>query len=524
MMHTMSTMKDRSKFDATVALALIAAGFVLLVGGGRFARADEPAAAVSADSGAPTEVAPVTAPPSPPPPLVPATQAPMESVAPIVASAAPSWFARPALTLAVGEGNKKFKLTLYGFAEVDYIFDTTQSYGDSMGPSIVARTDTHAGNSSRSQFSMRNSRLGFAFESPVMGSVRPTAVLEGDFFGYQRATSEGTFFNSPTYRVRHAYVRLQTPYIDFLMGQSYDLFGWQNYSYPCTLEFLGLPNQLFSRNPQLRLSHLFNAGGVLGVDVAASAGRPVQRDSQVPDGSAGLRLVLNNWKGITTPGNVGTVAQPASIGVSGIVREFRVNAFAPPPVRNSNSATGWGMSVDAFLPVIPAAHDGDRSNRLTFTASFVKGAGIADLITSGGNAKFPTLPNPAQATPAPAYEANLDPGLVTFDANGIVHIINWTAFRAGLQYYLPPTGRLIFAANFTQAHSDNMSKLYLAGGSRIELLSTTVDTSRYVDANLLWDATPALRLGLSGQYTEVEYLDGNKPHNIRMMGQSVYQF
>ena len=182
------------------------------------------------------------------------------------------------------------------------------------------------------------------------------------------------------------------------------------------------------------------------------------------------------------------------------------------------------MAVDALIPVIPAANEGDRSNRLTLVGSYVQGTGIADLITSGGNATLPHLPNPQQIIPAPVYEANIDDGLITFDPDGGIHTLNWTAFRVGLQYYLPPTGRLLFSANYTQAHSDNMAKLYPQGGSEVELRATMADTTRYADANLFWDATPALRLGISGQYTQVEYLEGNKPHNIRGMAQTVYVF
>jgi hypothetical protein len=535
-------MKDRPKdrsiygaiYGATKAPALIAAALVL-AGGAGLARAAEPADKNPAEESVAPTAAPVEVAPSPAgtAEVQPAaTPVPPAALPPPTESAPASWFDRPPLTLMVGEGARQFKLTLYGFVEADYIYDTTRSYDDAMGSSLVARRDTYDGNNSRSQFSMRNSRLGFAFESPLVGGVKPTAVLEADFFGHQNtpnqnttpATSENTFFDSPTYRVRHAYVKLANPYVDVLMGQTYDLFGWQNFSFPCSVEFLGLPNQLFSRNPQLRLSHDFNADGALGVDVAISAGRPAQRDSQIPDGSAGVRLILNQWRGITTPGNVRTTLAPASIGVSGIVRQFNVNAFAPPPTRNSNSISGWGMAVDALLPIIPAASENDRSNRLTLTGSFVRGTGIADLITSGGGAQFPPLKNPQQANPAPIYDVNIDSSLVAFDANGVVHTLNWTAFRVGLQYYLPPTGRILFSANYTQSHSDNMSKFYYTGGSYQELLSTTADTSRYVDANLFWDVTPALRVGLSGQYTQVEYMDHTKPHNIRGMGQTVYVF
>jgi hypothetical protein len=123
------------------------------------------------------------------------------------------------------------------------------------------------------------------------------------------------------------------------------------------------------------------------------------------------------------------------------------------------------------------------------------------------------------------YTADVDNGLVTFDQRtGLLHPINWLAFRVGLQYYLPPTGRLLFSANYTQSHSDNMAKLFPQEGAEIELLGSVADTTRYIDANLFWDATPAVRIGLSGQYTQVEYLDHNKPHNIRGIGQTVYVF
>src|SRR6185503_18153377 len=47
---------------------------------------------------------------------------------------------------------------------------------------------------------------------------------------------------------------------------------------------------------------------------------------------------------------------------------------------------------------------------------------------------------------------------------------------------------------------------FFQGGAEVELLGRVADTSRYADVNVFWDATPAVRLGLSGQYTQVEYL------------------
>lgn len=473
-----------------------------------------------------------------PPPVMPAVPAPAIP-APGANPPTGSWFDRPPLTLSIGEGKQKWSVTFYGFVEADYIYDTTRSYNDYIGPSLVQHSYVYEGTVGRTQFSMRNTRLGFAFQAPQIGNLRPSALLEGDFFGNQTPPptgSENAYYDSPLFRIRHAYLKLEGGFVDVLAGQTYDLFGWQNYFFPCSVEFLGLPNMLFSRNAQLRLSRTFGGDRPISVDVAVSAERPVQRDSEIPDLEGGLRISFNGWKGITTPGNVRTVAAPLSLGVSGIVRQFKVDAFAPPPTQRSNSIQGWGVSIDGLVPVIPASDGNDRRNRLTLTGSFVIGDGIADLLTTGGGAKFPTLPNPAQASPPPAYTADIDNGLVTFDVQtAILHTINWWAYKAGLQYYLPVfDGRLIFAANFTYAHSPNMKQLFPLGGAQIELLGTVADTSLYADGNLFFDVTPSIRIGVSGQYTQVKYLANpqlppelggpDNPHNIRGMGQAVYVF
>jgi hypothetical protein len=449
----------------------------------------------------------------------------MPATPPPAAAADLSWFARPPLAIVAGDATRRWSLTFFGFIEADYIADSTRSYGDAINSAVVARSDTYEGRAGRTQFSMRNTRLGLAFDAPATTWMKPSALIEGDFFGNQPSSvSEAAFFDSPAFRIRHAYLKLETPTVDVLAGQTYGLFGWQNFFFPCTAEFLGLPNQVFSRDAQLRLSHTFSSASGLTFDVAAAAVRPVQRDSQVPDGHAGVRVGYQGLKGITTPGNVGTAAVPASIGVSGVVRQLKVNAFTPPPPQRSNSLTAWGISLDVLIPVIPARDANDRGNRLTAVGSFVVGTGIADLITAGGGAAFPTLPNPAQQNPPPLYTPDIDNGLVTFDVVGVLHSIDWEAFKVGLQYYLPPTGRVILSANYTEAHSKNMAALYPKGGAEIELLTSLADTSRYADVNVFWDASPNVRLGLSGQYTYVEYLDGNKPHNLRGMAQALFVF
>ncbi len=72
--------------------------------------------------------------------------------------------------------------------------------------------------------------------------------------------SEGSYFTSPTFRIRHAALKLATPIVDILAGQYWSLFGWQSMFHPNTVEIQGVPGQIYARTPQIRLSHLFDAG------------------------------------------------------------------------------------------------------------------------------------------------------------------------------------------------------------------------------------------------------------------------
>lgn len=472
--------------------------------------------------------------PSSPTPVELEARAPSDSLQPQAAMPDPlaetpvESFSTTPLSVQLGEGAHSLLFTLYGFLQTDFIYDSTRSYHDAIGTSLVARTDTYDGTVARNQFSVRNTRIGLAFHGPSVGDVRSSAVLEADFFGNQPgeppAVSETAYYDSPTFRLRHAFVTVENPYVDVLVGQTYDVFGWQNYFFPTTAEFLGIPHQVFSRHAQLRLTRELGEAGPVGLDLSMAALRPTQRDSGVPDANAGLRLKLNSFKGLRTSGNGGTKALPLALGVSGVVRQYKVDAFTPPPTQTSNSVTAWGLSVDALVPVLAAANDTDRGNKLTFTGSFVTGTGIGDAMTVTGGATFPTLPNPAQANPPPEYTGNIDPGLVSFDTQGVLHTIDWQAFRVGLVYYFPPSGRVFVSANYTQAYSKNMRDLFPQGGAEIELLTRVADRSRYADINLFFDATPAFRLGIAGAYTVVQYIDGDEPHNYRGHAQAMYFF
>ena len=314
-MMEIATSRPRKTLLTTLALVALAAGP---------ARAQTPAPPTEEKAPAPPpdmqQATPPAVPapspmpsPEPPPPVPPAASRRerrpdpegllQPSEIPTQPTVETSWFTRTPLKVSFGTGTEKWAFTVFGTIQTDYITDTTRSYNDYIGQQVVARTDTLEGKEGRTQFGMRNTRIGFLLDSPAIGNSVPSAVFQMDFAGNQPSVpfvppgspgsagiSESAYYNSPTARVRHAYLTLRNPVVDILAGQTFDVFGWQNYYAPCAL--LGLPNQTSSRTAQFRVSRSFGAGGPVVVDVALEAARPGQRDAQIPDIEGGVRLSL----------------------------------------------------------------------------------------------------------------------------------------------------------------------------------------------------------------------------------------
>jgi hypothetical protein len=461
------------------------------------------------------------------------------------------WFVRPPLVVTAGAASD-WKLTIYGFAEGDMMRDSTRSFNDGLNNGVIAHQQTQAYDNPRLQFTIRNTRLGFKAETPAFGGIRSSGVLEFDLFGNQPSinsgggssgqapgagdTTEAAYFNNAALRVRHAYLKLEDDVVDVLAGQSYHLLGWQNYFFVSSCGFLGLPNELFNRTVQLRLSHTFESNAI-NADVAAAAFRPAQRDSGLPDGEGGIRLSINHWKAMTTPGSGGTGALPAAIGVSGLMRSFKVDPYGPlpaPPI----PLTGWAVAGDVLLPIIPVVDSTDRGNALTLIGEFVIGTGDADQYTSmtagatmpnvyplppdtpvnAGGTAIPQAGTGAAPLVGLPYTPDVDPGLVAFDSNGVLHTINWQTFIVGVQYYLPPNGRLFITGNYSQGKSNNIASLYHPDSPRQPWVNSQAvfDSSWYADGNIFFDITPSARMGVSYQHVTQALADGTQVHNERV--------
>ena len=396
----------------------------------------------------------------------------------------------------------KWATTFYGFVETDYAYDSTESFTEFPANGHVARPGTYAGDHGRSQISIRNTRLGFRMKAPEYHGIRASAQIEADFLGNQPAVnyagavgtgSENAFFNNPTFRVRHANLRLETPVVDVLFGQYWELFGWQSAYHPNTVEIQGVPGQVYSRTAQLRISKTVKSKAI-NFEAAVAALRPPQRDSATPEGQAGLRFSSDAWSGYHTSGSTGSAIQPISIAVTGDLRNYSVETFSEGntnagSINHANKVTS-AIAIDAYIPIIPASV-GHKGNSFNIYGEFTTGYGDADVF-SGLNAGLAnashTTGTGAAATTA-AYTSNVDPGLVVIDNAGGLHAVQYTTGYVGAEYYLPGTdGKYWVSGNYSHLTSANAH--YYTGAGYAKATAVISDTD-WFDANLFGDITPA---------------------------------
>ena len=438
-----------------------------------------------------------------------------------------------ATSVAVG----KFSTVIYGFVETDVIHDSTQSFSEQSANGLVARGDTPAGQSGRTELSIRNSRFGFRVKAPEQDGLRLSGQLEMDFFagqvgvGYPAGAgqqSETSFYENPLLRVRHLNLKLETPVVDLLLGQSWELFGFQPQFHPNTVQIQGVVGEVYSRTPQVRLSRMIgDKDSAVQVELAVAAMRPIQRDSGTPEGQAGLRLAINDWTGAQTIGSTGKGVNPAGLAISGDYRHIRVPQLAA-GAKDSNERSASSLSLDAFLPLLPASAGehgaivpGTGAGALSLTGNYVIGRGDSDLYSGlTGGVGFPALPNPTNLSPAPAYAQNLDNGIATYDPSGQLQFVQWTSYIAGLQYYLPGMeGKVWLSATYFHINSPNMKQLVAPAN-----LTKVLVSSDMIDGALFFDVLSGMRLGLEFARMRSTYGDEQKATNDRVQGSTFFLF
>jgi hypothetical protein len=477
--------------------------------------AEEPGKSVEAE---PPKAVPVGAPPAMAEPApVPAAK---DDVAPEAKAST------PAVQKSTGNADSPdgltwkatgWDITIYGYAGLNVMQDSTQSFGTTTGNTIIQRRGTIRGNRLQAQATARDSRLGFRFGAPTVNGVKASVNLETDFNNTPpiEYTESNTVTNAG-FRMRHYYMKVETPIVDIIAGQYHDLFGWGGKGfYPSTLNFLGITGEVYHRQPQIRLSKIFGAGSGLELEVAGAVLRPVQKAGGYPDIEAGVRLALNGWTGVRQQAYGQPAIGGAAIGISGIYRHFEVAQFLEFP-GDTVPADGYGAVANIFLPIIPASSNKKRGNSLSVTGEYSRGTGIADMYTDlTGGLLFPALPNPtgrdAASNAPPVYTPNIDSGIVTFDGDNRLRTCNWEGFVAGLQYYLPiANGRVWISGIHSQVKSNNIVEITpLAGRGGV------YTHSKYYDGSLFVAITDAIQMGVSLSRIDQTLGDGVPVQNYR---------
>ncbi len=423
-----------------------------------------------------------------------------------------------ATTVVVG----KFATTLYVFIEADMIHDDTRSFVDLAGNTTVASPTSEAGSNPRTMFGVRNSRLGFRLSAPEVLGLRASAMLETDFLGNQPGTppltssgssfKEGAYWNNPALRIRHAVMKIDSDSgFSLWVGQTWELVGFQSDFQPNSVEIQGLPGEIYSRTPQLRLVYDYKISDVGTVEVAVAALRPPQADAQLPDFQGGVRFTLDTLKGLQTIGATGTATKGASVGISGASRSFTLATSASKTNPQEKSLQGNVIAGDLMIPAIPPSLHLPVALTLIGESSF--GSGDADLFTnlSGGvgvgtPAGYPACPTTGVACYPASYNPGIDPGLMAFNRSGNPELVDWRSVLVGFQLYLPPDYKLWVSANYSSMYSDNS----------IDFGASTLSQSWFVDANVFYDLTPSVRFGFEYARFTDNFNNATQAYNNRL--------
>ena len=229
-------------------------------------------------------------------------------------------------------GAEKVRVELYGFAQMDAIYDFNRvnpAWNATLRPSRIPVNcpgDPGCGNDGEAILSVRQSRLGVrAFVPTSRGEL--STRFEFDMFGV--GVDEG----QTTIRLRHAYGEIG----QFLAGQTNSLF-MDGDVFPNTIDYWGPVGMIFFRNVQARWTPIRTEGMKFavavedpgaGIDTDSAGLTGVASHDAFPDVTAQLRLD-RPW---------------GHAQVAGILRRLGFETPAAPDAGPSGTKNGYGINL-----------------------------------------------------------------------------------------------------------------------------------------------------------------------------------
>jgi hypothetical protein len=419
-----------------------------------------------------------------------------------------------------------WRFSTSGFIETDVIQDSTESFRETIGNSPVARATTVAGDHGRSQLSIRNSRLAFNVDGPLIDDWKNRAYLELDFMGFDPATGNGntenSFFSSPTTRVRHAFLEFHNDRWQILAGQTWGLFGWQPYYFLATTDISPVPATIYGRVAQVRGMRTFHLSEISDLQAAVALARPPQSDGGAPDLQAGVRWSCSSRQsGFVSTSSAPYKTQPMSVGLSGLVRQYRV----PDSAQGVTTAAGSALALNTMVPILTSSDGKSLRGTMTLTGEFSTGRGDGDQFSqwTGG-----TAPQLATATTG-FYKAlpakpTLDGGLGDYDDSGAFQLIQLQTYNLQLQYHLPTERQQWVTLGVGVLQSHNVDSLSQGGFASTSSGNLIYDRERVLFLNYFQNVTPQLRIGAEYAYVDTHFADGENASNNRYQVSAFYLF
>ncbi|MDP3353918.1 MAG: hypothetical protein Q8S44_09270 [Flavobacteriaceae bacterium] len=184
--------------------------------------------------------------------------------------------------------SQDFGIQWKGFVKADYFFDTRQTVTAREGHfllypenKLIDKTGKDINAASSLNMLAVQTRLTGMITGPEVLGAKSSGMIEGEFFGHSDGDING-------FRLRHAITKLNWKKTELLFGQTWHpMFITE--CFPEVISFnTGVPFTVFSRNPQVKLTHKegnFSVSGALlsQRDFASFGGSASLRNASIPD-------------------------------------------------------------------------------------------------------------------------------------------------------------------------------------------------------------------------------------------------
>ena len=346
-------------------------------------------------------------------------------------------------------------MQLGGYAKLDIIYDLNASSGDTLGITGLPIDGSAAGNRQGNfRIHARQSRLWIKTWTPTDWGGMAT-VIEADFFG---GGGNQLVSNSNSFRIRKAYGRLGP----VLAGQDFSTFYLGPAVGP-TIDFNGPSGQVFIRQALIRYTHSFGGGTSLDIAVEnpetgfvispgglAVAGALGPSLDSLPD--IGIKLSHRFSKGY--------------VALAGLFRRLNVNDGGAAGL--SSSTFGWGVHFGGVLRF--------NNNRTRIGGTVVGGEGLGRYVKQGRTSAILNG---------------------TSSVGQSLSAVSSIAGQIWIEHRWTDTIRttVIYGRAFTDQAAANTTGV---GGKTG--LGALVQDVQSVHANMLWNPTPKVEIGLEYMY------------------------